>query len=111
MGKPREQIRETTIADLDGVRELRANELAKDETSRQRFKRTADLLMTPANERNDLDRRFLTNYTSSAEFLGSWDMFESFGPGAVGLDDTYLELMPDGAFYNRYTKLKHLGES
>ncbi len=108
---PREQIRETTIADLDGVRDLRASELAKDETSKQRFKRTADLLMTPANERNDLDRRFLSNYTSSAEFLGSWEMFESFGPGAVGLDDTYLELMPDGAFYNRYTQLKHLGEN
>lgn len=104
-------MRPTSIADLDQVRDLRMLEMQQDETAEQRFRRAIDILMTPDDERNDFDIRFLKNHATSAEFLGRWDMFESFGPACVGLDESHEALLPDGAFYYRYLKLKIEGDN
>ncbi len=104
-------MRPTSIADLEQVRDLRVSEMQQDETAAQRFRRAIDLLMKPEDERNDFDAYFLKNHSTSAEFLGRWDMFESFGPACVGLDESHEVLLPDGAFYYRYLKLKTEGEN
>lgn len=108
---PPRAVPECTVEHLDDVRDLRIREFAEDETSNDRFKRAMDYLLVPETERNDIQRRFLRSHCTSAEFMGRWDIFEGFGPSAVGLDDSYLVLMPDGAFYHRYIQLKNSGEN
>lgn len=100
-----------TVTELEGVRDVRIREFAQEETANDRFKQAMDYLLVPAEDRNDIQRSFLKRHCSSSEFMGRFDIFEGFGPSSVGLDDSYLVLMPDGAFYYRYIQLKNSGEN
>lgn len=86
------------LADLGNV--MRA-EQAQDETAEDRFRRACAVLMKAEDERDDIERRFLKNHLHSAEFVGRWTVFESFGVSAFNLPDSYAALLPDGAAYHR----------
>lgn len=90
-----------TIHHVDEVVALRANEHEQDETSEQRFKRALDYLLIPEHQRNDIQRQFLRQHTTSAEFRGRMEVFEYFGPDAMGLNPDYAVLLPDGTDRDR----------
>ncbi|MFC3716842.1 DNA-binding protein [Luteimonas soli] len=93
-----------TLDHLANLRDAMRGEQAQDETAEDRFRRALRSLMKPEGERDDIERRFLRNHLTSAEFLGRWTMFEDFGPSAFGLPDEFAALLPDGAAFDRLSR-------
>lgn len=93
-----------TLEHLASLRDAMRDEQAQDETAEDRFQRALRTLMKPEAERDDIERRFLRNHLTSAEFLGRWGMFEDFGPSAFGLTDDFAALLPDGAAFDRLSR-------
>lgn len=97
------------LAEMNAVVELRRNDQLTDETSESRFRWALDVLMKNEDERDDLERRRLSNYMSSPEFQGRWQVFEDFGPSPFHLGDEYMALINDGAFAHRYREALNKG--
>lgn len=90
---------EYTAADLVALSNLVRDEVAQDETSRGRFCRALRALITPEDQRTDIDRQFLKGAQLSSEFRGNWMLFEEFGAGTFGLGPEFHALLPADAPY------------
>lgn len=90
-----------TIEHVDGAARVQQREFAQDETAEERFARALGYLMTPEEDRNDIQRGFLRRHLTSSEFNGRWSLFEYFGPEQLGLPLDYAALLPDGTCRDR----------
>lgn len=76
---------------------MQLEKLDEEAAAKARFTAALDLMLVPEDERNDLQRQQLKNYTPGAEFSGRMHLFEYFGPASLGLDpQKYAPLLPEG---------------
>ncbi|HET7348413.1 MAG TPA: transposase family protein, partial [Acidobacteriaceae bacterium] len=106
-------VRPTTLADVEAARDLvRSEQIAEGERPEKEFVWALDMMATPPEEWNDIQRQRLKVYTNSAAFKGRYMIFEEFGPSAFGLSDPkYLTLLPNGSAFDRIRQAQLHGDA
>ena len=97
-GEPSEAQR---IASLDSMVDVVRDEQRQDETAEQRFENALRTLMKPEGERDGFERQRLKTYTTSAEFIARWEIFEEFGAEKFHFSREYNALLPTDALYHK----------